>query len=98
MTTMELYLIRHMPSGGYLPAPETMSGRGGSRMVPTPAEKRPPRLFRSYRAAQSALAMWLKGEFVREHSFDGEDRVRVQSRPNRKKDEMEIVSVVVDLP
>lgn len=96
---IDLYAIRHRPTGGWIPA---RRGRGGSHDEPTLGVL--PRLFPSIHSATSFLSQWLLGKHVRHvthgtHSGvvfgsfgDGDDEeVVIKPVPSRKKEEMEIV-------
>ena len=56
---IDLYGIRHKPTGNWIPP---RNGKGGSYDEPKPGT---PRLFLGMRAAQSFLSQWLKGIHVR---------------------------------
>lgn len=109
MSTIKFWLIRHKPTGGYLPEPTGRMGRGGSHVEPvmhtdTATE---PRLFHTERAAKIALGTWLKGKYVAKRgSYAGgpdfieeyyED-VEIVGVPSRKREEMEIISADLVLP
>ena len=91
--SMNLWFIRHIPSGGYLPEPTGTDGRGGSHTEPSLTD--PPRVFRTERSARSALIAWLRGKVFRKygHCDDGEywEDVYTVRVPSRKKEEMEVV-------
>jgi hypothetical protein len=96
---MQLYAIRHKPTGGFLPPPKNRNGRGGSHVEPEVGCV--PRIFPTERAAKSALGQWLLGKF--EHhwigdEFGGEEILTVVPQPHRKREEMEIVPVQLILP
>lgn len=102
MSTFDLYLIRHEPSGNYLPEPEGRMGRGGSHTEPTPIAEKPPRIFRTERAAKIALNSWLKGKYVRTYGYDSQcgeywEDTRVVPVPDRVASEMHVVKATVAL-
>lgn len=109
MSTITFWLIRHKPSGGYLPEPAGRMGRGGSHVEPTlhVDNLTRPRLFISERAAKIALGSWLKGKVhhssgYHEDYFSGgreyyED-LDVEHVPSRKREDMEITSVDMVIP
>lgn len=82
--------IRHRPSGGFLPATR---GYGFTREEPTLIK--PPRLFVRPSSATQALDYWLEGEHFEgsEDSESGAINIRVIHRPNRKREDMEIVEI-----
>ncbi len=92
---MDVYTIRHKPSGGFLP--EIAGTRGYTHTEPV--THLPPRLFVAARDAQVALTWWLKGitSVTRgwtEIAFEGreyDESWHLQEMPNRKADDMEIV-------
>ena len=96
-----VYLIRHKPTGYYMPEPTGHRGRGSSFWEPT-TEADYPRVFKHPRSAKAALTQWLRGKHmpVREAEYDefsgrymeyvaGADVVH---QPHRKLEDMEIVS------
>ena len=91
-----LYAIKHLPSGGYLPA------AAGSYTHTEPTAKNPPRLFTSERAAKLALRQWLAGPLVVNFSsswsgIDGYDEHEERSRleHSRNSDEMRVVEMLL---
>lgn len=56
-----LYLIRHKPTGFFMPEPTGSHGRGSSFWEPK-KQAEYPRIFRHQRSAKSALIQWLRGE------------------------------------
>lgn len=98
---MKLWLIRHKPTGWYMPEPLGRMGRGGSHTEPDPISDNA-RIFRSKRAATNALSSWLRGKVhaTRGHSSGGPDYMdeyyedlSIEKIASRKKDLMEIVEV-----
>lgn len=108
MTTITYWAIKRKTDGFYLPQPIGRNGRGGSYMEPTdPKEpKMKIRFFHSQIGAKNALTAWLKGEHLRSwgpsslESFfdDGEELIDVKPRPDRKREDMEIVELKIKLP
>lgn len=101
--TLSLFLIRHNPTGFYLPEPAGRMGRGGSHVEPVDAASERPRIFPSKLSATRALAQWLRGKHHRDwhadwETGDVEDGVSIEPVPSRKRDEMEIVEIAVALP
>lgn len=86
------FAIRHNPSGGFLPA---VKGYGFTRTRPTLDE--PPRLFTKIGPCTQALNYWLEGEHSEDLAFDPSEGsnliIRVLPRPERRREEMEIVEV-----
>lgn len=104
MKNLLVWAVRHDPTGNYIPQLKT-SVRGGSYVEPS--ADLPPRLFFSERSAKSFLGQWLRGrvEMVRRtpSSFDlypDDDVVDMKHIPvpTRKKEEMSIVSLELNLP
>lgn len=81
--------IRHIPTGGFLPA---VKGYGFTRTSPTLED--PPRLFSKRGPCNQALTRWLEGEL-----FEGVDddegvlSLRLVRRPERSRAAMEIVEI-----
>lgn len=89
------WTIRHIPTGGYLP--ETK--RDGYTST-KPSTTLPPRLFKSEKSAKNALTCWLKGKHYIDYdvnSYDGDTIffVGVKKIPDRKREDMEVISVAV---
>lgn len=83
------FAIRHLPSGGFLPA---VRGFGFTRTEPTKLE--PPRLFAKIGPCRQALNYWLEGEHLEGLDNDeGVTIVKVHLRPDRSAAKMEIVEV-----
>ena len=102
MPTLTLYAIRHDPSGCFLPARK--NGRGYSHDEPKSHTEAMPRLFFKEIEAKRALTAWLQGVFlmapgVALDMYDpGEPELTVEARPERKAEEMSIVTVKVKIP
>jgi len=100
---IEVYVIRHVPSGKYLPARKNR--RGFSNDEPEEnGGKLGPRVFVTYSSACKALTAWLMGIHVAKRDSgrmgrglfaevddDYEEWVEVVPQPHRKRAEMEIV-------
>lgn len=106
MVKINLYAIRHKPTGGYLPAPQGRGGRGGSHMEPMAFTGNQgkhgviPRVWATERAAKAALWHWLQGKYVAYRYGDYEDfeeEIEIVPQPHRKEGDMEIVPVTVEL-
>lgn len=105
-----MYAIKHVPTGGYLPAPKGRGGRGGSHMEPVVFDensKELPRLFGRKAAANAGLIHWSKGIYKTDRGYDngtpwsgGEyyEETYIDPQPHRRKEDMEIVPVVIELP
>lgn len=95
---MNVYAIRHKPTGHWLPGRRR---RGYSHDEPElNGGKYGPRFFFSLPSARAALTAWLRGTFKQEHSgghsLFGEDSdydewLEVTPQPHRKREDMEIV-------
>lgn len=100
---MKFYAIRHNPSGLFLPSLDgsrNKRSRGGyTHTEPTPLE--PPRLFTNLRAARNALTCWLSGVISQKWSYDPDSGyyddldLETSPRPDRKREEMEIVPIYI---
>lgn len=95
---MNVWAIRHKPTGGWLP---WRSGRGGS--FDNPAVGKHPRLFPSRRSAQNCLSAWLQGEWWPRYHQSMEGTVYDGHAPrkvaDREKGDMEIVEFsLVEVP
>ncbi len=89
----ELFAIREKGTDKYLPLSKL--GRGGSSLEPTPVSKAQPRLFKSERAAKSALGHWLRGELQCTRYEDGGEVHKLIPKPHRIREKMEIIRVVL---
>jgi len=103
MTTITYFAVKHLPSGGYLPEVKGWHGRGGSFAVPTDPRSARPRLFHSPHAAKSYLGSWLKGEYHTsrgQDSFSGEyyEDTSIVPKPDRRREDMEVVPINVEMP
>jgi len=93
------FAIRHRPTGRFLPA---LNSYGFTRCEPSATD--PPRLFSRQSSASQALNWWLEGEVyeVIQEDLDspGPERsvsLRTFRRPNRKRDDMEIVCISLSI-
>ncbi len=92
---IELWVIRHKPTGGFLPEPKySKRGRGGALYEPSTTDK--PRLFRTERGAKNALTAWLQGKWhwTLTSWEDGEGSLDIKPVPSRLREEMEIVHLI----
>jgi len=96
------YAILHIPSGGYLPQrTRNTSNKRFSRHYTggKPTTIDPPRLFRRRQDAQAALNYWLEGEWgiYRSGGYDTTEEwgLDAKYKPERKKEEMKVVEVIV---
>ncbi len=103
---LNLFLIKHKPTGHYLAEPHGRSGRGGSHVEPGPGPNNA-RICRSMGSAKAVLGAWLRGKFVasRGMSQSGPDwdsefyeEITIIPVPERKREDMEIVPIEVQLP
>ena len=92
------YAIRDKRVDGYLPQMPTGRGMTHREAIPTSTLKVVPRLFKTELGAKRALDAWLQGAWTRKLSYtwDGaeDDRLNIEPR-NRKRENMEIVEVIV---
>lgn len=98
MNEQTYYAIRHRVTGRFLPA---MQSWGFTRSEPVAPDKAPPRLFITKGAATQALDWWLKGEAYENRqeneNWEGDVEVRIVTipRPSRRRENMEIVAVLL---
>lgn len=109
MITLTKWGLRRKTDGFYMPQPKGRNGRGGSYMEPQDPKAIgfEPRLFSSPQAAHNALIAWLKGEYYKEVNNTGipwdfgdetEETIKIRPKPDRKRSDMEIVSIPINLP
>lgn len=92
------FLIRHNPSGNYIPQLLPNRRRGGSLLEPMDPKERQPRIFQSEKTAKNFLSQWCRGKHIctRHGDYDYLDEVtKIEPVPSRKREEMEIVPVVL---
>lgn len=93
----EFYMIRHKPSGGFLP--QRAKGYTSSEPQITGV----PRLFTTAGGAKRALSWWLRGAFWVTHNAtfgyegfeDDNEEWHEQAMPNRKAEDMEVTKVLL---
>jgi hypothetical protein len=101
-----VYVIRHKPSGGYLPMPRGRLGRGGSHtepVIPDGSIEKHPRLFPNEKNAKNCLAAWLHGKYVASRGGGGLDNeyweeIGIDHQAHRVREDMEIVPIAIGLP
>lgn len=97
--TIEMFAIRHIPSGNYLPCGNGFRGRGMTWRDPVvPNAIDLPRTFHTRNAARIALTFWLKGKHIgaNENGYtycDGVTHVKT-----RVASDMEIVPLHLEIP
>lgn len=96
---MEFWIIRHKPTGGFLP--EIQGQRGGYTST-EPQLIGVPRLFTTKAGASRALTWWLKGStrvWRGQDSFTGEyeEDWSTEVEEHRKAEDMEIIPVLLKL-
>ena len=93
------WVIRHKPSGGYLPG--LPSGLRAGYTHTEPELHSVPRLFADKGAARRALTWWLKGvtSVHRSRDWDGDydETWHEEAMPERKLEDMEVVSCLMKL-
>jgi hypothetical protein len=103
--TISFWAVRHKPTGWYLPEVYGRQGRGGSHVEPTNLVR--PRLFISQRAAKAYLGQWLLGKHNASRGYDSGspysepeywEEVSVEPVATRKREEMEIIELKLDIP
>lgn len=105
------WLIRHKPTGGYLPDPLGRMGRGGSWVEPVIFDPddltTEPRVCTTKRSAQGVLTQWLRGRvhhssgWHEDHYSGGREYYEeneIEYVPSRIKEDMEIISVELIIP
>ncbi len=102
---MEVFALRHKPTGEWMPARMYRTSRGGwSYWEPGSLDNRPhdgnPRIFFSLVSARNALTAWLRGEIDEEVHYTvdwqgpGERKNLVTKLcPQRTRESIEIVSL-----
>lgn len=95
---MKVYAIRELATGFYMPARQpSKSSKGFTSDEPKEnGGKWGPRLFFSYKGAHNSLVAWAQGVWMLQwqSGYDIFDDVRdltIQARPNRSRQNMEIV-------
>jgi hypothetical protein len=96
---MEFWIIRHKPTGGFLPQLEGM--RGGYTHT-EPQTHGVPRLFLDAAGARRALTWWLKGStsvWRGQDTFTGEydEDWHTEVEEHRKAEDREVVPVMLKL-
>jgi len=91
------FVIRHKPSGKYIPNIKPGNRRGGSMVEPEDPEKQAPRFFTSKISAECYLSQWCRGKHVCHRDYDGDETIEIIPQPHRNKADMEIVPIAVVL-
>ena len=96
---IEMFAIRHKPTGNYLPATDGFRLRGGTWAEPVPATgKRMPRLHATHKTARIVLTYWMKGKFSCYRDEDGGEDITIIPQANRVFEDMEIVAISLEIP
>lgn len=96
--SIEMFAIRHIPSGHYLPSGYGHNGRGGTYQEPVPASVDClPRFFDNRKTAMRALQAWLRGIYESEREEYGTYWSKITPVPSRKAEDMEIVPITLEL-
>lgn len=101
------YVVKHTPSGHYMPAPTGRNGRGGSHVKPDP-DSNNARLFMTERSAKIYITTYCMGEFTQTAGYDPGhpgndweadywDEVSITPQPDRKKEDFEIIKLEIAL-
>lgn len=111
MTKITFWVIRHKPSGGYLPQPMGREKRGGSHVEVTKhiigKPETEPRLCTNRRSAVAVLNAWMNGKYVtsrgggymgREDWEDFYEETYIMPQPHRVREEMEIIPLDLEIP
>lgn len=96
----EYWVIRHKPSGGYLPG--LSSGLRAGYTHTEPDLHAIPRLFGNAAAAKRALTWWLKGVTSVDRSRDSftleyDETWHEEAMPERKPEDMEVIPALLKL-
>jgi hypothetical protein len=97
-----MFVIRNIHTGHYLPGLTGSSGRGSTWSDPVPASSSLaylPRLHKTRKTAEIVLTYWLKGKFQVTRDEDGTVIVdNVIPQLHRKREDMEIVPITLEIP
>ncbi len=103
MEHLPIYVIRHIPTGWFLPEPTGRQGRGSSFKHPTDPKVKQPRFFYSELSAKRALSSWLQGEHhpIKDTEYDDYSGnhyticvgTQIIKQEDRIKSDMEIVPI-----
>lgn len=94
----EAFAIRHKKTGFFIPQINPGHRRGGSLVEPEDPRKKQPRIFQNLPSAKSYLVQWCRGKHIchRSGEYDSYDEeIEIIPQPNRNKDDMEIIPVVL---
>lgn len=83
---MKLYLIRHKPTGSYMPRPRYSA----SQVSPVPDPNKA-RIFYTRSQAQQSLDYWLAGVTSYSQDYWGEVDLQTVHKPDRIASEYEII-------
>ena len=95
---LNLFAIRHRPTGRFLPQPQGRGGRGFTHVEPREYTGEPhtiPRLFPSRKNAHLALKEWCKGKMYRDASMDGDEDFERRPVKGRNFSDMEIIPMAL---
>lgn len=103
---MQVFAIRHKPTGEFMPARMSRNGFGGWSWWREPnvsAFDKTPRIFPSKQGAQNALTAWLQGRWVTEYttsgSWEGESTEKTpvpeKCETPRVREDMELVQLLL---
>lgn len=94
---INLYFIRHIPTGWYIRR-GSYSSRGSTHYEPCPFGEYT-RWFYSEVSAKRALACWLRGEYESDNASEGGTywTGKIKPKPNRIASEFEIIKRELDL-
>lgn len=98
---MIVYAIKHKPTGKFMPLKMTRCGvRGWSNWNPGVRDgfDTTPRIFKDRGSASKALSAWLLGQHTREYTQTADDdyvEVVINYQPNRKREDMEVIQMLL---
>lgn len=92
------FVIRHKPTGHYIPNITPGHRRGGSLVEPEDPKNSSPRVFINERSAKGFLNQWCRGKHICTrigNDGDYDEVTKIVPQPHRIKDNMEIIHVVL---
>jgi len=96
---IEVFAIRHKPTGKYLPSGRGFNGRGMTWSSPVaPSAVRLPRVFHTHKSARISLTYWMKGKIEGQNDDGYAYPGNIRPAPDRVFEDMEIVPITVEIP
>lgn len=102
------YVVKHLPTGHYMPEPTGRRGRGGSHVNPDPDSNKA-RLFMSERSAKIYVTTYCMGKVTQTAGYspghpgndweaDYWDERHIEPQPDRKREDYEIIKLEIVMP